>query len=89
MNGNSAKTSRVRPLTWITDLNDLVLLHPRLLHGGLDGPDLEDAEEVRYEAHDVLSDGLVHVDHVLDGQVAVVEGERVGAEALQQLDVVQ
>ncbi len=31
----------------------------------------------------------MHVDDVLDGQVAHVEGEAVAAESLQQLDVVQ
>ena len=42
-------------------------------------------EEVGEEADDVLPDAGVHVDEVLDGQVAAVKGRHVRAKALHEL----
>ena len=83
------ENDRPKDYTWIRNLDDLVLLDS----GQLDGPDhgshLQSGKEVGQEAQNVDSDGLVHVDDVLQREVAEVEGQSVPAKPLDQLQVVE
>jgi hypothetical protein len=79
----------IKKFTRIWNFDDLIFLDSGKLNGADHRPDFKSGKEVCQEAEDVCSNGLVHVDDVLEGQVAEVEGERVTAETLDQLQVVQ
>ena len=70
--------------TWIRDFNHLIFLHPGQLNSPDDRPDFQPGKEICEEAKNVEADGVVHVDNVLQGQVAEVEGKIVPAKSLQK-----
>ena len=73
--------SRCICCTWIRQVDNLVHLYPRERHDLGVGAELQDAPEVGHETDHVLLDGQVHVDNVLDRQVAVIKRERIRAKS--------
>jgi hypothetical protein len=71
--------------TWIWHFNDLGFLDSWQLYGPDDRPELKSGEEVGQETEDVDADRLVHVDDVLQGEVAKVEGKSVTTKSLNEL----